>query len=312
MAGSIGDSGFRNEESRLGGGLIALVAYCCLGKNVETGCSWIAACKSFRTSSNPFVFDGSRRILDCFDEGGLDLELFLLATLCTDPLDDCDILGVWYGFEAPNSAARLIELMSLPALKLWPRGGGLPPIEGWRRPSLGGEVRTNRLASSSSSISETIFDGPRFPPVESDGRLARPLGGAGEIFGKVWLRGNMPGCTFRLLSATVSDPKPPYPPTLGTAGTASGRGIECSVEELALEEFDFDELEVDGLEACLLWLTVEYAGRLTLGALWEAVITRPFTPNGPGAIVSILFSRPSAPLLFGLSGAYRGSASGYD
>lgn len=95
----------------------------------------------------------------------------MLVWLSLEPSDDCDMVEAWYGFDAPNSAARLTALMSLPCVKLFPRGGGFPLA---LRPfSLGGEVRTNVFPSNSSLLSNSTFEG-RLNPADADGRLGRP------------------------------------------------------------------------------------------------------------------------------------------
>jgi hypothetical protein len=40
------------------------------------------------------------------DLGGLERELALLSWLEPDVAEDCDSVGVWYGFPMPNSAAK--------------------------------------------------------------------------------------------------------------------------------------------------------------------------------------------------------------
>lgn len=69
-----------------------LSANCCFGGDAGIGCCLIAVCKSLVTPVKLGASDGTRRMLESAEVGGLDLEL-LLMWLCPDAVDDWDIDG---------------------------------------------------------------------------------------------------------------------------------------------------------------------------------------------------------------------------
>lgn len=107
----------------------------------------------------------------------------MLMLLRAESLEDCDIVGVWYGLPEPNSVARLTLLPDrksfLERFKLIPRGGGLdrsgPVTEGRR--CLGGEV-VAKLSGFRGWPSGPTLEGlrrPRAPMPGSEGLLGRDL-----------------------------------------------------------------------------------------------------------------------------------------